>query len=172
MALTATLAFSSVSCTSDSGSESRPTTASSSRVAVEAVPTTRAPSIGLGDTGDFGGSVTAKITQITPVQATGTRPGEASGPGVAVTFEIDNGSAAPIGLGSVAVNMTDSAGDLAPNINDITAAPFAGMAVEGGKAQATYVFAVPNDARNPVTITLAYSPSSPTLSFAGEIAGS
>ena len=46
------------------------------------------------------------------------------------------------------------------------------MMVQGGKAQATYVFAVPNDARNPVTITLAYSPSAPTLSFAGEVAGS
>ena len=46
------------------------------------------------------------------------------------------------------------------------------MVVEGGNAAATYVFAVPNDARNPVTITIAHSPSAPTLSFAGEVAGS
>ena len=70
------------------------------------------------------------------------------------------------------MTLTDSAGNPAPSIRDSSAAPFAGMMVEGGKAQVTYVFVVPDDGRNPVTITIAYSASSPTLAFAGEIAGS
>jgi len=138
---------------------------------LEGAPTTRAPSIGLTDTGDFGGSISARLAQVNPVQAAPIvgAPEESA---IAVTIEISNGSAAPIGLDSVAVTLTDSAGNPAPSINDTSAAPFAGMMVEGGRAQATYVFVVPNDARNPVTITIAYSASAPTLAFSGEIAGS
>ena len=115
--------------------------------------------------------MTARLAQVNPVQAAPI-VGATEEAAIAVTIEIDNGSAAPIGLDSVAVTLTDSAGNPAPRINDSSAAPFAGMVVQGGKAQANYVFAVPNDARNPVTITVAYSPSALTLAFAGEIAGS
>jgi hypothetical protein len=131
---------------------------------------TRAPAIDLATAGDFGNGVTARITQITPIQATASLPGDLEGPAIAVTIEIDNTSPTPVGLTGAAVTLTDSAGNQAANSSGNSAAPLAGMVVEGGKATGTYVFVVPPDARNPVTITVGYSPSSPTLVFAGEVA--
>lgn len=171
LAVGVVLALGAVSCTPESGSTTSQPVASTSNAGLEGAPTTKAPSIGLTDTGDFGGSVTARLTQVNPVLAAPI-VGASEEPAISVVIEIDNGSAAPIGLDGVVVTLTDSAGNPAPNLNDSSATPFAGMMVEGGKATATYVFAVPNDTRNLVTITLAHSPSAPTLSFAGEIAAS
>lgn len=170
-ALVAVLGFGTVSCTSDptpadGGSATAPTGGG-----LEGAPTvSRAPAIALTGMGDFGGGVTAKIVRIEPVQASASRPGDVGGPAVAVTVEIDNASSAPISLAGAAVSLSDANAVTAPSVSGAPAAPFAGMIVEGGKAEATYVFVVPADARNPVTVTLGYSPSSPTLVFAGDVA--
>ena len=138
---------------------------------LEGAPSTKAPSIGLTDTGDFGSSVTATLSQVEPLQAAPIvgAPEQAA---IEVTIEIDNGSAVPIGLDNFQLTLTDSAGDPATAIDGGLATPFAGMMVPGGKAQATYLFAVPNDVRNPVTISVARPPGAPTLSFVGEVAAS
>ena len=172
LALAGVLTVGAVSCTSgsasppDGGTVSTPTTSA----VLEGAPVTRAPAIDIGSTGDFGGGVTAKITQITPIQATASLPGDLEGPAIAVTIEIDNSASTAIGLTGVTVGVTDSAGASAPMSSGNAAEPFAGMLVEGGKATGTYVFTVPPETRNPVTITVGYSPSSPTLVFAGEVA--
>ena len=154
--------------------ETAPSAAASEVVtggALEGAPSTKAPSIGLTDTGDFGGSVTATLTQVEPLQAAPIvgAPEQAA---IEVTIEVDNGSAMPIDLDNVQVTLTDSAGNLATAIDGGLATPFAGMMVPGGKAQATYLFAVPNSARNTVTIMVARPPSAPTLSFVGEVGAS
>lgn len=109
---------------------------------LEGAPPTKSRSISLTDIGEFGGSVAATLSQVEPVQAAPIvgAPEQAV---IEVRIEIDNGSAAPIGLGDVAVTLTDSAGNLATAIDGGLATPFAGMMVPGGKAQATYLFAVP-----------------------------
>ena len=87
-----------------------------------------------------------------------------------LTIEVDNGSSAPISLDGFTVALTDSTGAAATITTGNSAAPFAGMMVEGGKAQGTYVFVVPQENRDPVTITMTYSTSSPAVVFAGPVA--
>ena len=140
---------------------------------LEGAPAARTvPAIDLTATGDFGGSVTAKITQIGPVQATADLPGQTAGPAVALTIEVDNGSSAPIGLDGIRVTLADSSGAAATSTTGNSAAPFAGMMVEGGRAEGTYVFIVPPENRDPVTITVTYSTSAPAVVFAGPVASS
>lgn len=154
------------------GAEAAPSAVASASLTggvLEGAPATKAPSISLTDTGDLGGSVTATLSQVEPVRAAPIvgAPEQAA---IEVTIEIDNGSAVPIGLDNVQVTLTDSAGNLAAAIDGGLATPFAGMMVPGGKAQATYLFAVPNDVRNPVTISVARPSSAPTLPFVGDVA--
>lgn len=172
LALATVLSLGAVSCTANTEPTVGPgSTIESVSAGIEVAPTvTRAPAIDLTATGDLGGSVTARITQIGPIESTADLPGEVAGPAVALTIEIANDSAGPISLEGVTVRMTDSSGAAATATTGNSAQPFAGMSVEGGKAQGTYVFVVPPDARNPVTVTVGYSPSSPTLVFSGEVA--
>jgi hypothetical protein len=138
---------------------------------VPEVPVTTAPAVALTDTADFGGQVTARISQVSAVQATATRPGEVSGPAVAVTVEIANGSGAPIGVDAVTVTLTDAGGNPATSISTTPAAPLQGVLDAGTTKSGTYVFTVPADQRNPVTVTVNYSSGAPTLVFTGQVAG-
>jgi hypothetical protein len=138
---------------------------------VPEVPVTTAPAVGLTDTADFGGQVSARITQVNAIQAAATLPGEVSGPAVAVTLEISNSSARAIGLDSVTVTLTDAAGDPAGSIAADPAAPLSGVLDAGAAKSGTYVFTVPADQRNPVTVTATYSSGAPTLVFTGQVTG-
>lgn len=137
---------------------------------VPEVPVTLAPPVALTDTADFGGQVTARISEVKAVQATATLPGEISGPAIAVTVDITNGSADRIGADSVTVTLADAAGNPAVPIDD-NAAPLTGVVEPGASASGTYVFTVPADQRNPVTVTVNYSAGAPTLVFTGPVAG-
>lgn len=137
---------------------------------VPEVSVTVAPPVALTDTADFGGQVTARISEVKAVQATASLPGEISGPAISATVEITNGSADPIGVDSVTVTLTDAAGNPAVPIDD-NATPLQGVVQPGASATGTYVFTVPADQRNPVTVTVNYSAGAPTLVFTGQVAG-
>jgi hypothetical protein len=138
---------------------------------VPEAPVSTAPPVGLTDTADFGGQVSARIAQVNAVQATATLPGEVSGPAVAVTLEITNSSAQAIGLDSVTATLTDAAGNPASPIAADPSAPLSGVLDPGATNSGTYVFTVPADQRNPVTVTVNYSAGAPTLVFTGQVAG-
>ena len=138
---------------------------------VPEAPVTTAPAVGLTDTADFGDRVTARITQVAAVQATATLPGEVSGPAVAVTVEITNSSAETVGLDSVTLTLTDAAGNPASPIAADPSTPLSGVLAAGAAATGTYVFTVPADQRNPVTVTVSYSSGAPTLVFSGQVSG-
>jgi len=141
---------------------------------VPEIPVTTAPAVALTDTADFGGQVSARISQVSAVQATATLPGEVSGPAVAVTLEITNGSGQGIGLDAVTVTMADAGGNPTTAITLNTtdpAAPLQGVLDAGATTSGSYVFTVPADQRNPVTVTVNYSAGAPTLVFTGEVAG-
>ena len=138
---------------------------------VPEVPVTTAPAVALTDTADFGGQVAARITQVNAVQATATLPGEVSGPAVAVALEITNSSGQAIGLDSVTVTLTDAAGNPAGAIAAAPSAPLTGVLDAGAAKSGTYVFTVPTDQRNPVTVTVNYSSGAPTLVFTGQVTG-
>lgn len=138
---------------------------------VPEAPVTTAPAVALTDTADFGGRVTARISQVSAIQANATLPGEVAGPAVAVTVEVANGSAAAIGLDTVTVTAQDAAGNPATSISADPAAALTGSLDPGATASGTYVFTVPTDQRNPITVTVNYSTGAPTLVFSGAVAG-
>ena len=138
---------------------------------VPEVPVTTAPAVALTDTADFGGQVSARISQVSAIQASATLPGEIAGPAVAVTVEITNGSSAAIGLDTVTVTLADAGGTPATTISSDPAAPLQGALEPGAAKSGTYVFTVPADQRNPVMVTVNYSTGAPTLVFTGQVSG-
>ena len=138
---------------------------------VAEAPVTTAPPVALSDAADFGGSITASLSEVVATEATAAAPGEIGGPAVAVTVKFENGSAQAIGLGSVTVTLTDSAGNPASSVDSGSTGPLAGVLGAGDTATGQYVFSVPTDLRSPVTITVTYSSGAPTLVFTGEVNG-
>lgn len=138
---------------------------------VAEVPVTTAAPVALTEAADFGGQVSARIAQVSAVHAEATLPGEVSGPAVAVTVEVTNGSTQAIGLDSVTVTMADSAGDPAAAVSADLAAPLQGVLDPGKSARGTYVFTVSADRRSPVTVTANYSAAAPTVAFSGPVSG-
>ena len=128
--------------------------------------TTAAP-VGLHSTATFGGRVTARITAIKAIRATGHGPGEISGPALEVTFALTNASAASVPLDSVTATLTDSSGTPAVSMIGSPAKPFKGTAPAGKSVRAVYVFSVAADRRSSVTVSLNYSAGKPVVLFVG-----
>lgn len=127
---------------------------------------TKAP-VALRSRAEFGGRISARISDITAIKATGQGPGEISGPALRVTFTITNGSSRRLGLGAVTANLTDSTGAPAVSLTGKPAAPFSGSAAPGASRTGVYVFSVATDRRSPVTISLNYAADAAVVLFKG-----
>jgi hypothetical protein len=147
-------------------------TAAGPTVAVPAdlVPPSLAP-VGLQDRSTGEDGVAASITTLEAIQGEGRGPGNISGPALRVTVRIDNGTGAPVSLDGVGVELSYGA-DLTPAspLNDSSAAPFHGTVDQGGSATGVYVFSVPENARDSVTISVGYRAGTPYLVFRGSAA--
>jgi hypothetical protein len=120
-------------------------------------------------TGDTG--VSARLTAIEAIQGTGTGPGNVNGPALRLTVSVTNGAAQDLSLDGVQVTMTYGA-DQAPAspLNDPSQAAFGGVLQPGRSAEGRYVFSVPEDARDVVTVTVGYAAGAPFLVFTGSAA--
>lgn len=112
--------------------------------------------------------VEVELSDLRSATATASGPGEVSGPALVVTVSVRNTSGGPVDLTQVSVNMTDSAG-----------APGAGMIGEPAKwldgelapdatAEGTYVFAVPESARRPISVSVSLGTTTTTAVFTGD----
>lgn len=128
---------------------------------------TNAP-VALDGTADFGGDVTATLADVRAVDATARVPGEISGPALAVTVQIQNSSADPIGLDNVTVNLDTRDGSPASAVTTEPAAPLSGVLLPGETRSGVYVFTVPAESRAGVGITVLYSTGSPIVLFQGD----
>jgi hypothetical protein len=118
---------------------------------------------------DFGGQVAIRVTELAAITATAELPGEVAGPAVAITIDINNGSAAPIGLDSVTVDLTDGDGNPALPMSTDPSKPFSGVVAAGEQRTAVYVFTAPVDARDDMSLTVNYSTGAPTVLFVGTL---
>jgi hypothetical protein len=138
----------------------------------ETVPTqtvrTAAP-VAIDKTAAFGHEVTARIAAIKHINAVAQGVGEVSGPALAVSFVIDNGSGSSIDLGSVTANLQDAAGIPSTSMTASPAHPFAGQLAGGGSSTGTYVFALAKGHHNPLTISLSYTTAAPVVLFVGNV---
>ncbi|WP_232549037.1 hypothetical protein [Propioniciclava soli] len=114
-------------------------------------------------------SVKVVISEVRAVTATAQGPGEVSGPAVAVTIDVANGTDKPLDLSTVQVNLEDSAGRPGSGMTGSPAKWFAGSLAAGASGQGVYVFAVPEQSRKPVHVEVSVQPTLPTVVFTGDI---
>jgi len=115
-----------------------------------------------------GNGITAVVESLTAIDGTATGPGNVAGPALRATVQITNGTGAPVSLDAVTVELATGA-ELAPAspLDDASALPFSGTVAPGDSAQGVYVFTVPTDARDAVTVTVGYQAGAPVLVFTG-----
>ena len=116
------------------------------------------------------GDVTASLVALETVDAEGVGRGSVSGPALLVTVRLANGTAEPLALDGVSVNLAHGA-DRVPGspVADRRGKPFAGTVRAGGSAEARYVFSVPLEARDAVTVEVGARAGAPIAVFSGPV---
>lgn len=127
-----------------------------------------APPVGFDETADFGTGLTLRVTDIEAVEGVARAPGEVSGPALRLVVEARNSSGAPVSLEGMVVALAFGNADTpAMSLSEPGADPFAGDLRDGSEAVAAYVFAVPEESRDRVSVSASYTGSAPTVVFEG-----
>lgn len=162
------------SSTIDSTKPTRPTTVvpapgggNVSQTVPSATVVTAAP-VSLSATASFGGKITASIVKVTPFDATAQGAGEVSGPAVSVTVRISNGSAKPVDLSGVVVNLADKAGSPSSPMLGSPASALIGSVKPGGTSDGVYVFSLAKSHINPISVSVSVSTGAPIVLFVGD----
>lgn len=123
----------------------------------------------LSQTARFGDGVTAKLTSIRAIEGQAGGLGEIGGPSISVTVALSNATGDVISLGNVVVNayFGPMATPAVPLFGDPTSRPFEGDLKRARSATATYVFLIPADERDDVTIEVSHASLSPIVVFKG-----
>jgi hypothetical protein len=128
------------------------------------------PEVPLDAQAAVGNGIVATLPKIEAIQGSATGPGNIAGPALRITVRIENGTAAGVPLEGVAVNLyygTDKTP--ASPLDDPSRRPFGGMLAAGDSADGVYVFSVPADARDSVTVEVGYQAGAPLLLFTGPV---
>jgi hypothetical protein len=158
---------------SPSGSSSTSSSSSSSTASVPqttVAPRTRATRTPQPITGTatFTPGVTVAVAEAKALTVTGHGPGELSGPAVAFTLRLRNGTPAPLDLSRAVV--TCSYGRAATPCDDSQSAPskpWSGRGATGSSSDGTYVFLIPSDQRSAVELSISYAPDQPVVLLRG-----
>jgi hypothetical protein len=136
----------------------------------EPVPETTSSSVPLDETASFGTGVTARLTAVESVAGEASGPGEVAGPAIRLTVELHNGTEEALELSTVVVDVFAGA-ELAPGepLTGSGAQWFEGSLEPGGDATGVYVFSVPEDLRDQVSVRVSYDPLVPTALFEGPV---
>lgn len=131
---------------------------------------TAAAEVPLNSPAAVGNGVVATLPKIEAIQGTATGPGNVAGPAIRVTVRIQNGTSTAVSLGGVAVNMYYGSDKTpASPLDDPSQRPFGGMLAAGQSADGVYVFTVPADQRDAVTVEVGYQAGAPLLLFTGPV---
>ena len=128
------------------------------------------PEVALDAPAAVGNGVVATLPSIESIQGTAVGPGNIAGPALRVTVRIENGTDEPVWLDGVAVNLyTGEDRSPASPLDDPSRRPFTGQIAPGQSGEGVYVFSVPTDARDLVTIEVGYQAGAPLLLFTGPV---
>jgi hypothetical protein len=126
------------------------------------------PAVSLDQDASTDDGISASVVSLEAVDGTGSGVGNVSGPALRVTLQLVNGSAEPVALDFVSVNLTYGA-DRTPAspLDDPSAAWFSGVLEPGDAAQGVYVFTVPSQDRDLVSVAVGSRAGAPYLIFEG-----
>ncbi len=128
------------------------------------------PAVPLTAAADFGTGVTLRILRIESVSGVARGVGEIEGPALRLTLRMSNDSGSAVSLESVIVDATTGADRTpAPTLSGPGAELFDGEIQSGGSTTGVYVFAVPEDARDRLRVTVSYLSGAPAVAFAGGV---
>ncbi|WP_344801805.1 DUF4352 domain-containing protein [Microlunatus ginsengisoli] len=135
------------------------------------VPTkpTSATTAPLDQKASLGNGVSVKVSKIESVKGEAQGPGEIAGPAVRVTVEVTNGTDKEVPMDLALVNVyygkkkTPASTLSGPGLSPLSAPIPAGKSASG-----TYVFSVPSDQRDPLTVEFSYTTDAPTVIFSGK----
>jgi hypothetical protein len=127
------------------------------------------PEVPLDAPAAVGNGIVATIASVEAIEGTAVGPGNIAGPALRITVRIENGTAEAVSLDGVAVNLTYGP-DRTPAspLDDPSGSPFGGMVDPGAAGEGVYVFSVPAEARDSVTLEVGYQAGAPLLLFTGE----
>ena len=127
----------------------------------------RAP---IGEAVDLGGGVSVDVVGLESVQGQATGPGERDAPAVRFTIDLTNSTSSDLDLRATTVTAysgrdLDPASDLSRPGGKL----FPAVAAAGSSVQGVFVFAIPPDRRDEVTVHVGFRAESPTAIFRGEV---
>lgn len=118
-------------------------------------PATPAAPLPFDGDGSLGAGLTTRLANIESVAGEASQPGEVAGPSVRFTVEVTNTGADSVSLESVAV-VAYYGPDRTPalSLSAPGAAPFPQAVAAGETVRGVYVFSVPTDSRDDVSLTI------------------
>jgi hypothetical protein len=129
------------------------------------------PAVGLDQPAAVGNGITATVASLEAISGTAQGPGNVSGPALRATVRITNGTAGPVSLDAVVVDLaTGPDRSPASPLDDPSELPFRGTVAPGETAEGVYVFTVPVEDREAVTLSVGYQAGAPFLVFTGSAA--
>ena len=124
--------------------------------------------VALNATADYRDGVRAAIT-VRAVHVAAHGPGEVAGPGLAATVTITNRSSRPVSVGNVVIDVETAAGTPGVPMTSGSDRRFSGRIPAGGHQTGVYQFTLPIADRNPVRVSVSYSPKAPVAFFVGNV---
>ncbi|GAA1851444.1 hypothetical protein ACFFOM_11115 [Microlunatus capsulatus] len=126
------------------------------------------PPVPLDEPEEVEEGLTARVSRLEAVAGEASGPGEVSGPAVRATVTLTNRSGERVDLSSTVVNLYHGA-DEAPGsaLSGPGTRALPRSVAPGERASGTFVFAVPEDRRSDVLITVDYSVDTPVVAFRG-----
>ncbi|WP_285036428.1 hypothetical protein [Plantibacter sp. ME-Dv--P-095] len=124
--------------------------------------------IGLDDTAPVTDAVSVRIESLEAVDGEASQPGEVAGPSIRVTIAFTNSGSEAYSLAGAVANAYYGS-DLTPAI-ELAApggVPFPEQVAAGETVRGTFVFNVPEDARDAVRVTVDYAAAEPAVVFEG-----
>jgi hypothetical protein len=129
------------------------------------------PEVPLDAEAAVGNGIVATLPSIEAIEGTAVGPGNIAGPALRVTVRIANGTDQPVALGGVSVNLSHGPDAVpASPLDDPSRVPFATVVQPGESADGVYVFTVPADDRDEITVEVGYEAGAPLLLFTGSAA--
>jgi hypothetical protein len=131
------------------------------------LPASLAP-VGFDQQAAVGDGIVADVVTMESIDGTAVGPGNIAGPALRVTIRITNGTTGPVSLDGVAVDLAHGEEQLpASPLDDPSVVLFSGSLQPSESREGVYVFTVPADDRELLTLSVGYQAGAPFMVFIG-----